>query len=218
MKKGIFGCLILFVLILVGGGYAAYRFLYLPGKAYVESFAQLKVVPELNAQVQNQSTFTPPANRELSGTQVERFIRAQRSIRTTLGARITELEAKYRTLGERMKSESDRPSVRETFTAFKDLMGLYVDAKRAQVAALNAEGLSLAEYEWTRARAYEAAGMPIDTSVQQILDEVAAGRVPDAEAVETPEATAPVPETNRALVKPFTQELSESAALVFFAL
>ncbi len=218
MKKGLLGCLIVFVLIVVGGGYAAYRFLYLPGKAYVQGFAQLKVVPELNAQVRNQATFTPPAGNVLTTPTVERFVRTQRAIRTALGARATELQAKYQTLGERHKSSSEKPSLGEALDAFKDLAALYVDAKRAQVDALNAEGLSLAEYEWTRARVYEAAGMPVDASLQQVLNDVAAGQMPNADAVERPAETQPVPAENRKVVEPFAKELAEGVSLVFFAL
>lgn len=218
MKKGLVGCLIVFALLVVGGGYAAYRFLYLPGKAYVQGFAQLKVVPELNAQVRNQSAFTPPAGNVLTTSAVERFVRTQRVVRTALGARATDLQAKYETLGERFKDSSRKPSLGEALDAFKDLASLYVDAKRAQVEALNAEGLSLAEYEWTRARVYEAAGMPVDASIQQVLKDVSDGHMPDPNAVQRPVESEPVPEANRAAVQPFAKELAEGVSLVFFAL
>ena len=82
MKKGLLGCLIVFILVAVGGGYAAYRFLYLPGKAYVESFAQLKIVPELNAKVANQTRFTHPADKLLTEAGVERFLITQKAIQS----------------------------------------------------------------------------------------------------------------------------------------
>ena len=217
MKKGLIGCLVVFLIVVIGAGYAAYRFLYLPGKAYMESFAQLKVVPELNAQVKNQATFVAPANQELASADLEKFLRVQRTIRTRLGARLTELEAKYK-MFDQQNSEGDRkPSVTEAFGAFRDLAALYVEAKRAQVDALNAEGLSLAQYEWTRNRAYEAAGMPVDLSIQQALDDIAAGRTPEETPVEDAPATV-VPEKNRTLVAPHAEELSQGVALVFFAL
>lgn len=218
MKKTLFGCLILFVLVAVGGGYAAYRFLYLPGKAYVEGFAQLKVLPELNAQVRNQAEFAAPAGNVLTPEGVEQFMRTQRAVRSALGVRLNELETKYRTLGERMKSEGDKPSLNETLNAFKDLASLVIEAKRAQVDALNAEGLSLAQYEWTRARVYEAAGLAIDTSIQEILRDVAAGETSGTETVEKPAPAEVVPAANRALVQPYGKELAEGAALAFFAL
>lgn len=218
MKKGLIGCLVVFLIVVIGAGYAAYRFLYLPGKAYVESFAQLKVVPELNAQVQNQATFVAPADQKLASADLERFLRVQRTIRTRLGARLTELENKYKMLDSQNRESAEQPSVTEAFNAFRDLAGLYVEAKRAQVDALNAEGLSLAQYEWTRNRAYEAAGMPVDLSIQEALNDIAAGKTPTDTAVEEAAPATAVPEANRTLVAPHAEELSQGVALVFFAL
>lgn len=217
MKKGLLGCLLLFVIVLAGAGYAAYRFVYLPGKAYVESFAQLKVVPELNAQVKNQAAFVAPASQELTSADLDRFLGVQRAIRGRLGSRLTELQAKYKTFDSRNQEGGKKPSMAEAFGAFRDLAGLYVEAKRAQVDALNAEGLSLANYEWMRARAYEAAGMPVDLSIQHALNEIAAGKKPGDTEVEQTTAVV-VPEKNRKLVAPHAEELSQGMALVFFAL
>jgi hypothetical protein len=217
MKKWVFGCLGLFLIVAAGGGYVVYRFVYLPGKAYVQSYTQLKVVPELNAQITNKSTYTPPANRALTNASIEQLVRAQRAMRTRLGERIQELETKYKFLGEQYQAKQKEPSLPELMSALKDLTGLYVDAKKAQVDALNEQGLSLAEYEWTRARAYEALGLPIATTLQQVISDISAGRTPDVEAI-TNAPPVEVPEENRNTVKPFTEELTQGAALAFFAL
>lgn len=217
MKKWVFGCLGLLLIVGVGGGYLGYRFLYLPGKAYVQSFTQLKVIPELNAKVENKTPFTAPAGDVLTTQSVERLIRTQKAIHENLGARVKELEAKYKTVNERLKNSDERPSFGEMMSALKDLSGLFVDAKEAQVQALNAEGLSLAEYEWTRARVYEALGIPINTTLQQIIRDAASGKAPDVEAIKNPPEVH-VPEANREVVKPYAKELTEDAALAFFAL
>jgi len=218
MKRGLLGCLVLFLIIAIGGAYAAYRFLYLPGKAYVQSLAQLKVVPELDAKIVNQQPFTPPSDQVLSASQVQRFMGTQQAIRTQLGTRVKELEAKYRTLGDALKDSGRTPSLTETLGALKELAGLYVDAKKTQVDALNAAGLSLAEYEWTRARVYEASGLPLDTTFQQIIRDATAGRNPDSTTIEKPAAAPAVPDANRKLIEPHTKELAEGAALAFFGL
>jgi hypothetical protein len=217
MKKWVFGCLGLFIIVAVGGGYAAYRFLYLPGKAYVQSFTQLKVVPELQAQISNKAPFTPPAGDVLTTAAVERFVRAQQAVHTRLGERIKEIETKYEALRPANHSGQVQLSFGEAMSVLKDLTGLFIDAKKAQVEALNAGGLSLAEYEWTRARAYEALGVPIDTTLQQIIRDAAAGKVPDVESI-TNAPPVQVPEQNREVVKPFSKELTQSVALAFFAL
>jgi hypothetical protein len=216
MKKWMFGCLGLFIVVAIAGGYGAYRFLYKPARDYVKSFTQLQVVPELNAQVANQAAFTAPANGVLNANTVERFVRAQQAMHARIGERVRELDAKYKALQGPSGTRTE-PTFAEAVSALKDLTSLYVEAKRAQVEALNAERLSLAEYEWTRDRAYEALGLPIATTLQQVIREVSAGKAPDIESI-TNTPAAPVPEKNRELVQPFAKELTERAGLAFFAL
>jgi hypothetical protein len=220
MKKWVFGCLGLFLVLAAAGGYVAYRFVYLPGKAYVQSFTQLKVVPELNAQITNKSAYTPPADNVVSSASVERVVQVQRAVQTRMGERVKELEARFKFLEERARASGGEPSFREAVEALKEITALFIDAKKAQVDALNAQNISLAEYEWTRARAYEALGLPMDFTLQQIIRDVSAGKVPDAEALEKMQAgqTVEVPERNRDAVKPFAKELTDGAALAFFAL
>jgi hypothetical protein len=71
------------------------------------------------------------------------------------------------------------PPLPELISAYRDLAAAYVDAKRAQVDALNLAGLSLDEYRWTRSRAYAALGMQLmDVDVSRIVEDVKAGRPP----------------------------------------
>lgn len=87
---------------------------------------------------------------------------------------------------------------------------LAVDARRAHVAALNAEGFSSAEYAWVRLRVYEAAGLEvastIDWSAMESMLKRGAGEV----GASIPEVSLPeIPARNRALVKPHTEALRE---------
>jgi len=217
MKKWVFGCLALFIVVAVAGGFGGYYFIYKPAREYyLATVSQLKVVPDLNAQVANKAAFIPPADGVLTRSSLERFVRAQQMVHTRMGARLKELETKYKSLSG-PEGPAKQPSPTEVLSALKDIAGLYVDAKRAQVDALNAEGLSLAEYEWTRGRVYEALGLPIDTTLQQIIRDVSAGKAPDIESI-TKGPSVPVPEKNRELVQPFAKELTEGAPLAFFAL
>lgn len=218
MKKWVFGCLGLFLVVAIAGGYAVYRFVYLPGRAYVASFAQLQVVPELHAQIENQEMFSPPADHGLTGDRVNRFVQAQRAIQTGMGPRIQELESRYAVLDPDRRGEGREPNLGEALAALKDIAGLYVEAKRVQVQALNAHGFSLAEYEWTRDRVYQALGLPIDTTLQAVLSAVAKGEKPDTEALENPPPPPPVPEKNRELVRAYQEELTNRAPFVFFGL
>lgn len=217
MKKWVFGCLGLFIIVAAAGGYGVYRFVYLPGKAYVQSFTQLKVVPELNAKVVNKAPFTPPADNTLTAGSIDRFMQTQQTIQTRLGERLRQLEAKYEAIEQRQRAGGGEPTLGEAIDALKDLTSLFLEAKEAQVDALNAANLSLAEYEWTRGRIYEALGLPIDTTLQTIISDISAGRAPDLDNIQNPPEVV-VPEKNRELVERYREQLTNNAALAFFAL
>ena len=215
MKKVLLGCGGLIVVLVVAGGTLGYFYVYRPAKQYIASFAQLEEVPKLNAQVRNQVEFMPPASGELTPELVDRFMKTQDALRARMGARLEELDDKYKTF-EQARGESNRPSVREALEALKDLGALVVDAKRAQVDALNEHGFSVAEYEWTRNTMYQALGMPIKQGLQEVIREVSGGEPSSSAALD--DALPDVPEVNRKLVDPIRDKLAESMALAFFGL
>ena len=217
MKKWVFGCLGLLLLVGGGAGVGAYYFVYRPARDYMASFTQLRVVPQLNQQVKNQDAFTAPAGGELTAEQVDRFLRVQEALRKSLGARLDELQAKYHTLQPNADGNGQHPSFGQIMGALKDLSGLYVDAKRAQVEALNAEGFSLAEYDWTRGCIYQAAGIPVDTGLRDAIHALASGQKPDLSHV-SDGTSAAVPDKNRELVAAHVDELAQGAGLAFFGL
>jgi hypothetical protein len=218
MKKVIIICLGLFLLIGAAAITAGYFFVYKPAKQYIATFTQLQVLPKLEAEVKNQSGYVAPASGELTTAQVRRFLAAQQAIRTHLGQRVEQIGAKYQWL-EKSGDSSQRPPVSELVGALKEMAGLIVEAKRAQVEALNQQRFSLGEYEWTRARVYEASGIPLDLTFQAAIREAAAGKVPAFEKMGQPETAAgTVPDANRALVAPHKQQLTDSAGLAFFGL
>ena len=218
MKKFLIGCLALVVVLGIGGAIGGYYFVYRPIRAYAAEFAKLKEIPELNQQVRKTAAFIPAADNGLTSDGVERFIRAQRAIQVKLGPRLDELRAKYRTFDQSQGSEH-KPSFSELTGALKDLAGLIVEAKRAQVEALNQNDFSLAEYDWTRHRVYEAAGIPVDASFEKAMHDIGQGKqVEQAPTSPGPEPEATVPANNRTLVAPHVKELGERVALAFFGL
>ncbi|MGH7630268.1 MAG: hypothetical protein ACREOF_12995 [Gemmatimonadales bacterium] len=103
-------------------------------------------------------------------------------------------------------------------SAYRDLATGYVDAKRAQVAALNDAGLSLEEYRWVRSRSYAAIGMPMmDFDVARIVDDVRNGRTPPTPPV-TMQLGASGPPASQKLVEPRRTVLEQNAGLAFFGL
>lgn len=219
VKKLLSGCLIVAVLGVIGlgvAGYFAYRAAspYIQqGREYVEA---AKTLPELDARVESRETFTAPPSGELTASQVERFARVQRHLRTALGTRVGEIEKKYESL---KGSSGQQPSPGELFSALREFIGLFVEARRYQVDALNKERFSQSEYDWVRARVYAAAGVQLSSAfdLRQIEEMVRTGGARagmDTRTVDLPE----VPARNRALVKPYMNDVSQWLPLAFFGL
>jgi hypothetical protein len=218
MKKFLIGCGILVLVVGIAGAVGAYYFLWRPAKLAVTEFAKLKEIPQLNQQVRNKTTFSAPADNVLTSEGVDRFLRTQQSIQTKLGQRAEELRAKYQLFGDNLKSDRTR-TWSELASAYKDFAGLLVQAKHAQVDSLNENNFSLAEYEWTRRRVYEAAEIPVNLDLEKIIRQIAETKVSgESPTVTTAEASAPVPVKNRSLVAPYKKELTDRAVLAAFGL
>ncbi len=221
MKKLLVGCLVIVILGAVALGVGAY-FLYRAAspvvqsaRDYLERFGQLG---ELEKQIRNTATYRAPANGGLSKEQVERFVRVQQQVRTSLGQRMDEIEAKYKHLKVNAETKTE-PSFAEVFSALGDLANVVVDARRLQVNALNQENFSSAEYTWVRSRVYQAAGVEMASVIdfQQIAE--AARRGTGIESLGVPEAPSiDVPAKNRELVKPYMDRMDQWLPLAFFGL
>jgi hypothetical protein len=214
VKKLGIGCLVVLVLFLVLGAVAAY-FVYdrlvQPAAEYAASFKELGALSELERRVKNTSAFTAPDSGELSEEAVERFIGVQDAMRKRLGKRLDGLKAKYDQI-ERQRGGGEA-SFREAMGALKDLTSTLVEAKRAQVDALNAAGFSVEEYEWVRNQAY--AGLGVVAGAFDVKDLARAARE-GGESLGA--AVGEVSEHNRELIKRHEAKLRELAPLAFFGL
>jgi hypothetical protein len=215
MKKLAIGCAVLMLVGVVGAGGASY-FAYRKVSSTFAGFAELGTLPELERSVRNQRPLAPPAGGEPSQAQLDRLLLVQQAVRTRLGVKAEEIERRYqRLLAKDSATVVDLP---ELVSAYRDLAGAYVDAKRAQVDALNRTGLSLEEYRWTRARAYAALGMPLlDVDVAGIIEDVRAGRQPVTPATRLSEASSASPALRRR-VEAHRKTLEGNAGLAFFGL
>ncbi len=221
MKKFAIGCGILLVILLIAGAVGSYL-LVTKVKETVGDFAALGEIPRMERDIENQAAYTPPDNGELSEDQVARYVRVQQQLRAHLGARFDELNREYKELSDRMDRDQgtvlDAPKV---ISAYKDLAKTFVEAKRAQVQALNEAKFSLSEYRWVREQAYAAAGLPyINMDVSRVIEDVQSGEAPSTPPqARVDGAVEPTgPEKNKTLVAPHKQLLEDNAALSFFGL
>lgn len=219
MKKLLVGCLVILVLggvILAVGSYFLYRAaspLIEDARQYVQGMSELD---DLERRITNRASYTLPASGELTESQVQRFVRVQEHVRAELGQRFSQIEERYRRL-----NTGDRQDVpfTELLGSLREIAGVYVEARRYQVDALNREAFSQEEYSWVRDRMFQAAGMEIGSRIdlgkleeavreQTGLEGARADRLPMRD----------VPAANRALVKPYVDRMDEWLPLVFFGL
>jgi hypothetical protein len=220
MKKVAIGCLIVLVVFGVAravGSYYVYRTVKAKFGDTLTQLAALSKAPEIERQVRNTRDYTPPADGVLAPAQIDRFVAVQSAVRTQMGARFAELERRYKTLLEKEATALDLP---ELLSAYKDLAGIWIAGKQAQVEALNAQGFSLAEYRSVRDRAYRALGMPLmSVDVSQIIDKATRG-----EPVEEPKphfegSVGPTgPAENQKMIETHKKALEDNAALAIFGL
>jgi hypothetical protein len=220
VQKILVGCLIVVVLAAIAlgvGGYFFYRAAsptLQQARDYVSNLGRLGELADLDKKVTNRGTFTAPVTGELTDTQVARFARVQSHVRNGLGSRMKEIETKYHGLASDAKRQ---PTPSEVFSGLADVAGMFVDARRYQVEALNTEGFSQAEYDWVKGRVYAAAGMQVASGFDlRRLEKMAKDGAAQV-GVEPPSIPTPdVPERNRELVKPHLAEMKEWLPLAFF--
>lgn len=184
MKKVLAGCLIVAVIAMVGLGVAGY-YAFRMARPMIDRAREMS---ELGDRVVNKSPYVPPKNGELTPSQVERFLAVQTRVRRELDKQWREIETK----------------------TVSDLANIYIDARRAQVTALNTQKFSDAEYSWVRRRVWEATGIHLAGGMDMSAIEDLARRGAEAQKVELPDMPLPeVPEHNIRLVKPHLAKLKD---------
>jgi hypothetical protein len=221
MKKILAGCLIVFALALVGlsiAGFYAYRWarpMIESGSTYLDRARELS---RLADRIVNKAPYVPPASGELTAVQVERFVAVQTRVRDELGERWAEIEAKSGQIREKTKDKRDL-TFAEVTSVFSDLAGIYSEARRAQVNALNVQKFSDAEDTWVRRRVYEAAGVEIASGIDMSKFEELARDGAMKSNVKLPDMPrADVPEANIKLVKPHLAKIKEWVPMAFLGL
>lgn len=213
MKKTLGGCLIVFVIALVGlgvAGFYAYRAARPMFDNAADYVARARELSSLSDQVRNQSPYPPPATGELTVSQVERFIAVQARVRSELGSRWTEFEKTAESLKQKAENKQSDWSYSDITAMFSNFMGIYTEARKAHVNALNVHKFSDEEFSWVRLRVYEAAGMQLAGSFDTSAIEALARDGAEKTGVSVPDLDLPeVPEANIKLVKPHAAKLKE---------
>jgi len=160
MKKGLIGCLIVGLVIVVVGGGAAYWFVLRPmwhaGSAMVQNAQDLAKVADVEKTVSNQSPYTPPADGRLTPAQVQSFVAVQNILFASMGKDFDALKQKYDAIEAEHKQDGKDADLGQVMGAYSDMSGLILKARQAQVEGINQQHISLEEYRWIRQQAYAA--------------------------------------------------------------
>ncbi len=223
-KKIVLGCLVVLVVGAVAGGLLFYKFVYQPGREMIgsgieaaKSFSKLDEIQKLDADIDDQSDYAPPADGVLSEAQVGRFVAVQRHVRDQLGPRWEALEAKYK----EEKPAGQEPRLGDILAFWRDLGDLATEAKRAQVEGIDQQEFSRQEYAWVRRQVYLALGQQaVAVTLEQVRDAAKEGglRQLDQLADRSREASEQVPPENRERVEPYREELLQWAPLAALGL
>ncbi len=206
--RWVVGCLVALLIFGALAGAAFWWFVGRPLGQIARAAADVTAVARLDERISDRSAYVPPADGLLEPEQVERYVNVLGSVRSSLEGRLTRLEARFEAIDGR------RPTWREVSSlagAYADLLRLAVEAKEAQVAALNAEGFSLSELRWVRQEVVRAAGLPAaDVDLTAYVQGLTAGQAPAARQLDP--STAPL--ENRALVEGVRDRLDEVGVLL----
>ena len=216
MKKLAIGCGIALLVTGIAAAGVTY-FLYRQVASTFSQFAELAKVPELEREIRNRASFTPPSTEELTEAQVEKLLQVQSHVRQRIGEQMKAFEGKYKALAEKQKADlADAP---ELLAAYRDLAATWIDAKRSQIDALNAANLSLDEYKWIRDQAYRALGQAfVDLDLGKMVADAQRGITSNAPGAVRGSMGPAGPEANRKLVEKFRKLLEDNIALASFGL
>ena len=161
MKKIAIGCGVgSSLLFVVAGGVGVY-WVYSKAKDYVGSFKQLAEVTELDRQVSNTARVHTSGERGADRRPGRAVRQGERTGAGHARPALPAIEGALRRDGRPDEGRRPRRQSRRGLAALKDLGPMVKDVRTAQVAALNAQGMSVAEYRWVRDETFAAAGIPI---------------------------------------------------------
>ena len=221
MSKLAIGCVGILAVGVAGAAGASY-YAYQKVTSVVAPVAQLGSLGEIERSVRR-GPYTPPASGEPSRAQVERLVAVQQAVRSRLGTRADEFYHRYRKYfepvnGRKAHVGGEVDSALLGLRMSLDLAGIFMDGKRAQVDALDRAGMSLEEYQWTRAQAYGALGVPfMEIDIPGMVADANEGRPPAPQSLHLSDTPTGSPAVRR-LVEPHRKMLEDNVGLAFFGL
>ena len=178
-------------------GALAWFFVLKPARDFVAGWQ----APPAQTQTQTAPAPTANVNAPVTRADVERFVRVRRPVRTALGSSFAGLQQLMNDM-----NSGQNPTIMQVLNVLKQTGQSVGQARAAQLAALQSEGLSQERYAVIRATVNRALGLP-NVDFGQAAQAIQNGQLPDLNRdVQT--ATP----GEKALVKGFENELKATAA------
>ncbi|MBB5377928.1 hypothetical protein HNQ07_003428 [Deinococcus metalli] len=156
-------------------------------------------------QTQSQGQTPPPSGNvqaPLTRADVQKFVRVRRDIRAALGESFTGAQEVYTQI-----QAGQTPNVVQVLNVLRQVGSSIGAARTAQTAALRRENMSAERYAAVRTEINRGLGVP-DVDFAKAADALQKGQMPDLNStVQTASAQ------EKALVEPFRQELTATAAV-----
>lgn len=198
------GCLGSALMTLLVVGALGYFVVYRPIQSFLAGFgapAQTQAQTRTQTTANGQSLPSTPQAALTTGD-VQRFVRVRRSVRAAMGNSFTGVERVFTDI-----QNGQAPNVMTLLGVLRDAGGSVGQARTAQQAALEREGMNTSRYVYVRGEVNKALGLP-DVNFQQAAQAISQGKLPDLNTtVRPPDAR------NTALVSPFRSELTVTAPL-----
>jgi hypothetical protein len=204
------GCGVTLLVVLVLGGAAAWWFVGRPLLAVYDAIQQVERIETFDARVRNRTPFVEPAGALLEEVQLTRYLAVQRRMGDELVDRLGRLEGRFRELDGRTFAWTD---VFLLGQAYSDFFGMLVETKEAQVAALDEQGFSVAEYAWVRREVLRAAGLAAAPDLGSFVAGLTGG-----DGVAPALLGGDAPQANRELVERYRDVLDERVFLAVIGL
>ena len=164
MKKVAIGCLIIFGIMVVGGGGVV---IWGWGKisGMVGEFTEfVEDMQQVHQAAPRNRDFQPPEDGLLSDRQVSQLVAVESSIHDTMSVLLEQHEERYKQLQALMDEDGRDPNIGELMQGGRDVAAILRGYKTSQVEALQQQNLALEEYHWMRATAVR--------NLSQISDQV----------------------------------------------
>jgi hypothetical protein len=165
MNKALGGCLAAALVLVVGAGIAGYYLVWKPA-AHVAGVAidaaretvgkvgemaeTIERMRALEEGIVAQGPYVPPADGRLSEAQVQGLVAVEAAVAAALGPQAGGIAAATEAAAAGAAAGAHAVPWRDALAALARLGSVGIAAKTAQVEALNAAQLSLAEYQWIR--------------------------------------------------------------------